>query len=531
MRVHSLLPMLPSAVAALPSSSFASFSNIVNQTTCGSTTYSYTGLEGYGFVPSNATDKYGDTMGGFGSSAAFDLSTWQRTSPNTYTGIIYCLPDRGWNTNGTLNFQPRIHTLNLTLQLSPNASATHPSPPNIHLHYLDTLLLTGPDNAPLTGLDAITTTTNTTTTTTKYPNFPPLPIATYPGDGFGGPGPGGHRIPLDAEGLALPAHDPAHIWVSDEYGPYVYKFDKRTGRMVYAIQPPQAYLPRRNNTLSFSADSPPIYDAELVPIPEDPSTGRDNNQGFEGLTISSDGKKLYTLLQSALNQEGGLKKKYRDQARLLQYDISNSSGVDAVYEAEYVVTLPKYYNPEKGHDIVAAQSEIHLLPTGDFLVLARDSGFGHGQSDSLSVYRHADIFHISTNTTTDLKNLRGVDAPNGTIASDKGILHDGITSAEYCPFLDYNVPGQLAKFGLHNGGEQDEWLLNEKWESLALVPVNPDTEDSSTNSGGEKEYFLFSISDNDFITQDGYMNFGRFRYADGSGYNLDNQVLAFRVRF
>ncbi|PYI07860.1 hypothetical protein BO78DRAFT_468978 [Aspergillus sclerotiicarbonarius CBS 121057] len=519
MRLRSLVPVLPSTAVALSSSS------IVNQTTCGNTTYTYTGLEGYGFVPSNATDKYGDTMGGFGSSAAFDLSTWRRTGANSYTGILYALPDRGWNTNGTLNFQPRIHTFNLTLHLAPNASASQPSPPNIHLHYLDTLLLTGPDNQPLTGLDA------TFNGTISYPNFPPLPMATYTGDGFGGPGPGGQRIPLDSEGLALPAHDPSHIYISDEYGPYIYKFNKHTGQMVHAIQPPPAYLPRRNSTLSFSADSPPLYDPSLTPIPADPDPGRDNNQGFEGLTISPDGRKLYTLLQSALNQEGGLKKKYRNQARLLQYDIS-SNNTTPIYEHEYVVTLPKYHSYTKNETLVAAQSEIHLLPTGDFLILARDSGLGHGQDHSLSVYRHADIFHISPNTTTDLKSLPGVDSPNGTIASNKGTLHPGITAAEYCPFLDYNVNSQLARFGLHNGGDQDRWLLNEKWESLALVPVDPrDNYDGTMEGKEEKEYFLFSISDNDFVTQDGYMNFGRFRYADGSGYNLDNQVLAFRIRF
>ncbi|PWY87997.1 hypothetical protein BO94DRAFT_516391 [Aspergillus sclerotioniger CBS 115572] len=508
MRLHSLLATLPFTAAALTSS------NIVNQTTCGNTTYTYVGLEGYGFVPSNATDKYGDTMGGFGSSAAFDLATWRRTGLNSYTGILYTLPDRGWNTNGTLNFQPRIHTFNLTLHLAPNASSSHPSPPNIHLHYLDTLLLTGPDNQPLTGLDA------SFTGTSSYPNLPPLPIAVYTGDGFGGPGPGGHRIPLDSEGLALPAHDPSHIWICDEYGPYIYKFNKHTGQMVQAIQPPPAYLPRRNSTLSFSADSPPIYNPSLTPSPADPDPGRDNNQGFEALTISPDGRKLYTLLQSALNQEGGLKKTSRNQARLLQYDIS--SGINATYEHSYVVTLPKYHNPTKDEKVVAAQSEIHLLPTGDFLILARDSGFGHGQSNSLSVYRHADIFHIGSNTT-DLKSLTGVDSPNGTIASKKGTLNPGITAAEYCPFLDYNIEDQLARFGLHNGGPQDQWLLNEKWESLALVPVDPDSDST--------EYFVFSISDNDFITQDGYMNFGRFRYADASGYNLDNQVLVFRIRF
>lgn len=29
----------------------------------------------------------------------------------------------------------------------------------------------------------------------------------------------------------------------------------------------------------------------------------------------------------------------------------------------------------------------------------------------------------------------------------------------------------------------------------------------------------------------GYMNFGDFKYADESGYNLDSQVLVFRVEF
>lgn len=29
----------------------------------------------------------------------------------------------------------------------------------------------------------------------------------------------------------------------------------------------------------------------------------------------------------------------------------------------------------------------------------------------------------------------------------------------------------------------------------------------------------------------GHMNFGRFDYADESGYNLDNQVLVFKISF
>lgn len=55
-----------------------------------------------------------------------------------------------------------------------------------------------------------------------------------------------------------------------------------------------------------------------------------------------------------------------------------------------------------------------------------------------------------------------------------------------------------------------------------MVPVNPETPDDG-------DLFLFSLSDNDFITQHGRLNGGEFRYADASGNDLDSQALVFRV--
>lgn len=269
--------------------------------------------------------------------------------------------------------------------------------------------------------------------------------------------------------------------------------------MVDAIRPPDAYIPLRNGTESFSADSPPVYDPNEVITPADNPTGRDNNQGFEGLTVSSDGKTLYTLIQSALNQEGGLKKKNRRYARLLQYDIS---GPNPVYEAEYVVPLP-FYNGNS----VAAQSEIHFISATQFMILARDSNAGRGQSNTQSIYRHIDIFDISN--ATDVKSAAN-DAYNGSIASTTGTLHAGIQPAGYCSFLDFNVNSQLNRFGVHNGGSDNSGLLNEKWESIATVPVNGDGEDG--------EYFVFSLSDNDFITQNGKSYFLR---ASTNGESVD----------
>jgi hypothetical protein len=73
----------------------------VNTTTCNGETYVYEALAGYGFTPSDARDKFGDSAGGIGSSAAIDQSSWKLNN-GVYTGILWALPDRGWNTEGKL---------------------------------------------------------------------------------------------------------------------------------------------------------------------------------------------------------------------------------------------------------------------------------------------------------------------------------------------------------------------------------------------------------------------------------------------
>ncbi|MCJ1378722.1 hypothetical protein MMC17_001821 [Xylographa soralifera] len=262
----------------------------VTQTTCNSETYTYQQLAGYGFIPFNARDKYGDTIGGIGSAIALDHNA---------------------NTEGTLNFQNRVHKFSITLTLMPNATVASPSGPNLRFTHLDTVLFTGPDGTPTTGLDADATGSIT------YPNFAELPIATYKGDGFGGPGPGGKRITVDSEGLVL--NGDGTFWVSDEY----------------AIRPPPAYIPQRNGTDSFSADSPPFYNPNFTVTPANTISGRDNNQGFEGLTLSTN---------------GGPNDPSRKMTRLIVYGISQHTPA-AIHE--YVLTLPIYTNA-KGKLKVAA---------------------------------------------------------------------------------------------------------------------------------------------------------------------------------
>ncbi|WPG97818.1 Putative secreted protein ARB-04696-like protein [Acrodontium crateriforme] len=490
------------------------FGPAVNETKCNGKDYVYEELTGYGYVPNDARDKFGDTIGGFGSAIAIDRSSWINYGL-FYKGILWGLPDRGWNTEGTLNYQNRLHKFEITLTPNPFATADQPGNPNLQFKYLDSILLTDPTGTPTCGLDA--------DIKGPYKTFPGIPVdipsAHYTGDGFGGDGPGGYRVVIDSEGLFL-GHD-GSFWISDEYGPYVYHFDK-SGKMIGAIRPPDAIVPLRNNSESFSADSPPRYDPSLAPIPADNPTGRDNNQGFEGLTVNPQGTKLYTLLQSATNQDGGLQKnRYTGNSRLVVYDITTAQ---PTYEAEYVVQLA-HTVPNDTTTKVARQSEIHYVSDTQFMILAHDNDAGAGQADTESIYRHVDIFDISNAT-----NVKGAthDCSTCQIASSsKGVLNSDITPAQYCSWLDFNVNSQLNKFGAHNGGAMDSGLLNEKWESLALVPVHPLL---SAFWPGDQEYFLFAMSDNDFITQNGYINFGKLPYKDASGYNLNNQALVFKVK-
>lgn len=74
----------------------AAQSSFVNQTTFNGKQYTYQVLAGYGSVPGNARDQFGDTLGGIGSALALDRSQWKKLSNGSYSGVLWGLPDRGW---------------------------------------------------------------------------------------------------------------------------------------------------------------------------------------------------------------------------------------------------------------------------------------------------------------------------------------------------------------------------------------------------------------------------------------------------
>jgi hypothetical protein len=93
-------------------------------------------------------------------------------------------------------------------------------------------------------------------------------------------------------------------------------------------------------------------------VPANPEAGRQNNQGFEGLTLTPDGKYLVAILQSATRQDGGDAPETRDHTRMLTYDVSRLD--HPILVREHVLALPAFTTAD-GKRRIAAQSELLAL--------------------------------------------------------------------------------------------------------------------------------------------------------------------------
>jgi hypothetical protein len=454
----------------------------------GGHTYINKGLVAVGRLAADLRDKFGETVGS-GSGLAGDPKAWSHAM-GQYHGTIYMLPDRGYNINGSIAFRSRLYKLRALLK-PPSDPAAMPDAARQHtlrLTLVQTMLLRDANGLPLTGLDPVDG------VRPAGNGFPAMPQA-----------PNG-AISLDAEAVVL--MNDGTFFVGDEYGPYVYHFSAK-GRMLSAIRPPEAFIPKRDGRDNFSSNNPGL--GEEPPQPAEPQTGRQNNQGFEGVSATPDGKYLAAILQSATRQDGGDKPETRQNTRLLYYDIADRDHARLVHE--YVVPLP-IFTDAKGRRRVAAQSELHALDDTHFLLLCRDNGNGYGVEGTTSVYRRIELLDISQATDIAGSQYDGLVpvAPNGKLV-------ESVTPATLTSFIDVNDNTQLNKFGLHNGEPHDRNDLSEKWEGMTLLPAR--------DPKNPRDFFLFVSNDNDFIAQDGYH--AGAAYKDPSGVDVDTMILVYRI--
>ncbi|MER9349302.1 esterase-like activity of phytase family protein [Mesorhizobium sp. M7A.F.Ca.US.010.02.1.1] len=447
------------------------------------------GLVGVGRIPAAQRDKFGETFGS-GSGMAIDTSGWTHGADG-YKGSLWLLPDRGYNVVGTTDYRPRLNTIGI--EFMPTALGAAPAAgqeqTGVKATLADTMLLTDDKGADATGLDPLNG------VRAASGDMPILPQADN------------GKLALDNEAIVrLPD---GSMFISDEYGPNIYRFSA-DGHLLSATQPPAALVPMRHGTPNFASDNPGPGAAE--PDPKDPETGRQNNQGLEGMAMTPDGKFLIAVLQSAPRQDGGDSPATRQNTRALVYDASDLGHLKLAHE--YVVPLP-VFKDAKGKTKVAAQSEIVALSDQTFLMLARDSGNGQGLKGHTSLYRQVNVVDLSTATDIAGGAFDAADKP----VAPKGVVDPSVTPAKLTPFIDINDSAELGRFGLHNGAPNDQDNLSEKWEAMSVVSVlDPKLPD---------DYFLFVANDNDFLAQDGFQVGAPYKAEDGA--NVDTMFLVYQV--
>ncbi|KAF5359710.1 hypothetical protein D9756_002858 [Leucocoprinus leucothites] len=451
----------------------------VTRVTLDGVTYINKGIVAFGQIPSDFRESTGDTLGGIGSAIALKPRSWKVEKNGRFIGTLYVHPDRGFNVDSTINYQARHHEIDFVLTPyygSENLNFTI-AQKTLALRYKSTVLEFDVNRKPTSGLDPREVRFPSRFSDRSFPG--PLPIVSKVDD----------RLVLDVEGLI--ANEDGSFWISDEYGPGIYRFSKK-GTLLQSIPLPDALLPRdAAGNLNFTS---------VV----DPAAGRTPNQGFEGLTIDPTTGILYAMLQSAAIQDGGTDKSTSRYSRLFAF---NPKGPEPRLVGEWVVPLPL-----SSKNNTEACSEIHFVRPGVFFALSRD-GDGRGGDDNNSKYKNADLFSIRGAT-----NIHGTKFDNhlNPIAVN-GVLDPSIKPAEYVQFISYVNDSQLARFGLHNGSPDDPTLLSAKWESFALAPVgDPKSPD---------DYFLFTAADNDFLSTHG-VSLGQ---PFDAGLDNDNQFLVFRV--
>ncbi|MES1152517.1 MAG: membrane autotransporter barrel domain protein, partial [Dongia sp.] len=159
MKVHSsraLRRCMSSAfVLSLMLAGSTAFSAEMQSVNFDGATFVNKGLVAVGRVPSDAKDKLGDTLGGIGSGMVADLGSWKKDG-DTYTGTLYMLPDRGWNTEGSVDYPGRLQKFSIALtpvdgSVSVPAGADQQA--QLKLTYDDSILMHEANGTPSTGLD------------------------------------------------------------------------------------------------------------------------------------------------------------------------------------------------------------------------------------------------------------------------------------------------------------------------------------------------------------------------------------------
>jgi hypothetical protein len=400
----------------------------------------------------NSLDQ-GDVLGGMGSGLAF-------IGNNTFLA----LPDRGPNANAwpnhagdfvdnTTSYISRFHTVSMSF-----SNVDYPIP--------------GSNPGAVLPLTLIPTLNATTLLFSPAPlNYGPA-VPAYNtkkkfyfsgrSDNFAGSGSLNPRnARLDPESIRA-SHD-GKVYISDEYGPYVYEFNRRSGKRTRTFTLPAAFE---------AANLSGVGATEI----RSNTVGRVANKGMEGLAITPDGETLIGFEQSPLIQDGGDGGRTN---RIVTINIETGRTHQYVYD-NFLADKSKTFN----------SSEILAINRHEFLVLERD-GKGLGDGSKADVKR---LYWIDIKGATDVGALNkgaGISGQSTLLpyAVLKGLFLDIRAELNTYGIGDTKIPAKLegAAFG------DDITVDGTTYHTLWIANDN----DFVPATAGDNQFFVFGFTDAD----------------------------------
>jgi hypothetical protein len=264
---------------------------------------------------------------------------------------------------------------------------------------------------------------------------------------------------LDPESIRV-SNDGLSVFISDEYGPYVYQFLRFNGLRIRTFQLPEKFFV---STLS------PMGAVEIA----NNTSGRVANKGMEGLAITPDGRTLVGIVQNSLIQDAS------DGApnllRIVTIDILTGR---TTHEYPYVLTTG------------SGVSDIVALNNHEFLVDERDGkGLADAPGEKAKIKQ---IFKIDLQGATDISNMTGSVAQTHAVA--KTLLLDIVKTLNAAGITSDQIPAKIegTAFGpdvVVNGVKVHTlWVAN---DNDFLQNFN-DVPNSNPN-----QFWVFGISDTD----------------------------------
>ncbi|MGZ3237276.1 MAG: FxDxF family PEP-CTERM protein [Burkholderiaceae bacterium] len=342
----------------------------------------------------------------------------------------------------TMNLTANTSGSGLAFNLTPTLTATTLLSSSTALTYGTGAMGTGTVNGtPYTlgsGVPTLNATNGTNYFTGRSDNFNPALSSTNP-----------NNARLDAEGARVSA-DGRSIFVSDEYGPYVYQFDRATGQRLQSFA-----LPGNLAITNLSSQG-------AVEIANN-TVGRVTNKGMEGLAITPDGKMLVGIMQAPLEQDTN------KNVRIVTIDIA--SGV--THEYAYKLTTG------------SGVSEIVAINDHQFLVDERD---GKGLGDGTTAVAKQ-LFKIDITGAQDVTALSG---DLSTKAISKTLFLDIVAKLGANGITATQVPAKLE--GLAFG--QDVVVNGVVTHTLYVANDN----DFLPSVSGDNKFYVFGVTDADLAS-------------------------------